>query len=100
MTDIELNKRIHEIMGLKYYEGPSEEDVWYNYNFLTEWRAFGLMWEFMQKHKQREEFIREYGGESYYSNIHRTKLFMGVKFISPRPFAEAMVNFFEKETKL
>lgn len=90
MTNDELNKRVHEIMGLKYY-----------YNFTGNWQTsayeFGMMFEFMQKHERWEEFV-PFTWHWYRETIIETKPWLNVihvRLISPRPFAEAMVSFFE-----
>lgn len=71
MTDIELNKRIHEIIGMCLHEWETVGsnallcekcgDVTFtltppkSIDFLT-WEGFGIVWEFMQKHERRHDF--------------------------------------------
>ena len=99
MSDEEINKRIHEVMGLCFHVrstnqcirchkilikavGAGEfECLPANLNFLT-WEGFGLMWEFMQKHP---------GWYNFWHHYWHTKL------INPRALAEAVVEFFEED---
>src|SRR3989304_6883962 len=77
MTDEDLNKRIHEIVGLCWHkcklDNPKYEKLSHykcekcglgyiiNRNLVNTWEGFGILWEFMQKHEQIEEFITKYG---------------------------------------
>ena len=104
-TDKELNKRIHEIMGLcwhkcecknnegshfcihcknEYFDFESSQYVYINspkYNFLT-WEGFGILWEWIQNHPGWYSFWHKY----WHTNL-----------ISPRALSEAMVEFFKEE---
>ena len=104
MSDEELNKKLHEIIGLCWHEHKSNmldpirlsvnygcikcgKGFIYSYYNLLTWEGFGIMWEFMQKHP---------GWYDFWHHYWLTKL------ISPRALAEAVVEFFgeEKEGKL
>lgn len=102
MTNEELNKQIHKIMGRPYHNYNECHDPLCsisNIDFVYTWQGFGIAWEFMQKHKRWAEFGQFYGsitgilaqeGEAIYIYNFPDKL------ISPLSFAEAMVEFFEE----
>lgn len=117
LSDDELNKRVHEIMGLcqhKWELFAYGSQIWYRcdcgdisskiievYNFTGNWKTsayeFGMMFEFMQKHERWEEFLSKYGWKSFsVDSLPDGKSFIKTSLISPRPFAEAMVRFFEE----
>ena len=104
MTDIELNKEIHRILGLcwhkcncidnedhfcivckqSYFNYESAQHVYTNqpkYNFLT-WEGFGVLWEWVQKHPAWYTFWHHY----WYT-----------KLINPRALAEAIAEFFKED---
>lgn len=88
MNNEELNKRIHELLGFKWYEGDSA-DFGYNYEFTKEWRAFGYLWEWWQKQEKWEDFLFESDSEM---------CCIGLKYVSPRGLAEATVEFFKEDS--
>lgn len=139
LTDNELNKRIHEIMGLCWHNNIDQRNVpmcndegkvcggyleYYcvdcdehirgfsspivvRYNFTGDWKTsayeFGMMFEFMQKHERWEKF-RNYVwdcriGHGDWANDLTDADSVPISIISPRPFAVAMVSFFDKEAK-
>lgn len=121
LSDEQLNKRIHEIMGMglcwhvrstnqcikchkiliRSIGNSAFECEPANPNYLT-WQGFGLMWEFMQTHGWKEFIYWVYTG-----NRNATKdthfipqMHILIRLISPRPFAEAMCNFFQEDSLL
>lgn len=109
MTDIELNKRIHEIMGYCPHNNISQ--IWnectdchrlsLRMDFIASWEGFGIAWEFMQKHARREEFLHYCMAQVYSSwdclpSGDYSGMVLPVPIISPRPFAEAMCEFFKE----
>jgi len=74
----ELNKQLHEITGLSH-----------QIDFVNTWTGFGILWEFMQRHKLWESFIIRYGGfatHTYCISIHS---------VNPKSFATIVTEFFE-----
>ena len=124
-TDEELNKRMHEIMGLcwhecqcmsyednhfcrhckrEYYDYESPLNVYVvqpKYNFLT-WEGFGIAWEWLQKHERWSEFLDYCMAQVYHNwdcipiDIH-TILPLPENIVSPRALAEAIVEFFKED---
>ena len=113
MTDEQLNKRIHEIMGIcchfidfhildRYFyclhclEEQPETKGMANIDFINTWEGFGILWEFMQKHKDRTRFCVANGW-----HIPRMELNSGwclpVTLINPPAFAKAVMEFFEEK---
>lgn len=122
MINEQINRRLHEIMGLcnngihsiKHHVGVGNvcnncHRLWGDdkvpsgkgYDFFT-WQGFGILWEFMQKHDRWGKFMHAY----YKKDIDRDdsrrwqsfhEKCVPEEYISPRPFAEAMVRFFEEE---
>ena len=90
MTDEQLNERLHEIMGLKccYWWLRGNE---HNFSNNKDWRAFGVMWEWLQTRHGYEEFMHKYG---YGSN--KIGWYLKECYISPRALAEAVVEFFKE----
>ena len=112
MTDNELNKRIHEIMGLCWHDlKPQGLPNWYicknckselqgdpslfHVDFINTWTGFGILWEFMQKHEQFEEFITKYGSYATYPIKPPYVYCLLIALISPPALARAIVEFFE-----
>lgn len=120
LSDEELNKRVHEIMEIcqhKWEPGAYGSQTWYHcdcgdisskiiksYNFTGDWQTsayeFGLMFEFMQKHERWEEFVFENGYADYKGTTREDEwiVCLPISLISPRPFAEAMCEFFKEES--
>lgn len=116
MTDEELNKRVHEIMGLCQCERVIKSLALCKngmknrnnhrvtiFNFTGDWETsayeFGLMFEFMRKHERWEEFLAHTLAFEEIK-LHKNNGYYPYWFyylISPRPFAEAMVRFFEEK---
>ena len=110
MTDEDLNKRIHDIMGLcwhirstnecivchkmlfKIIGGGNFECLPANIDFVNTWEGFGILWEFMQKHEQWDKFRLRFCAYDEITNKHWC---LNVKLISPPVFAKAVVGFFE-----
>lgn len=104
-----INKKIHEIMGLCWHEVVetiSEDelpecvkcnalfisDTDFNIDFCTSWEAFGILWEWWQKHDKFNDFLRE-------ASANRVGFIYWRIMVSPRSFAEATVEFFKKEVE-
>lgn len=114
MTAIELNKRMHEIMGLCWHE--VDEDLAFtcrcancgdllnqsqrlNHNFLA-WEGFGVAWEWLQKYERKIEFFSQLNG--YYGSTSCEIDVLQVipwTYVNPRALAEAIVEFFKEEAK-
>ena len=92
MNDEQLNKRIHEIMGIRWYSGYLE-DIGYNYDFVHTWRGFGMLWEFMQEHERWEEFIEKHGSYVLIKRREQASCIYS-KYINPQMFAKAVEEFF------
>ena len=90
MTDIEINKRIHEILG-------SREDI-EGMDFLT-WQGFGLLWEWLQTDKLRTKFQNCYGGLGILTGWFNPYCAIMKRVISPRALAEAIVELSQEELK-
>lgn len=119
MTNIELNKEMHRILGLFWHETIKDlvvkngriintekcscghkaaylihKDHWEkNLNFFGDekWRAFGMAWEWLQKHERWEEFFDKWG---YYDTV---KYYLYLELINPRDLAKAIVEFFKED---
>lgn len=118
MTDEELNKRMHEIMGLCQHNWNKAmyQNVWIcslceltkdtasvpvNLDFTKDWLAFGLAWEFMQKHERWEEFVSNNGyspNEVLNSDERGVPLNVYLKLINTRALAETVMEFFKGDT--
>ena len=104
-TDEQLNKRLHEIVGLCWHEyGVTlteyytecikcvrcSESYWQTppprLDFVNTWEGFGILWEFMQKHEGWEEFEAENGGFEGY---------VPIGLVVPNILATMIVDFFE-----
>ncbi len=106
MTDIDLNKRLHEILGLCWHErsandefkcaqcprflSPDREIDEYRIDFLT-WEGFGILWKWLLTRHGYEGFMHKhrYGSE-------QTGWYLKECYISPRLLAETVVEFFEE----
>ena len=114
MTDEELNKRIHEITGTCYHSwgdyrlgyqplyiclecGAVCKERLRNIDFVNIWEGFGILCEFMRKHKQFEEFITKYGSYEVYPIKPPYVYCLPIVLISPLAFAKAVVEFFEEK---
>lgn len=102
----ELNRRLHEIMGLCFHVRTTNQCIKChkilikavgrgeyeclpaNINFLT-WEGFGILWEWLQKHKKFQNFLWEQDGDNCCLQIN---------LINPRALAEAVAEFFKEET--
>lgn len=117
MTDLDLNKRLHEIMGMCFHEQIQNCIVDYgrviqpakcscghtsllstqacstkNIDFLT-WEGFGVLWEWLQKQELWWTFCNKYG------DVCNQDKYMKIELINPRALAEAVVKFFGEEKK-
>ena len=108
MTEEQLNKRIHEIMGLCGHENISQ--IWNEcfdchkhdagltlIDFVNSWEGFGILWGFIQKHERLEEFITKYGSYAVYPIKPPYVYCLPIVLISPLAFAKAVVEFFEED---
>lgn len=107
MTNEQINKRLHELMGMcqhEWYKKAMSQDTWVcsickiqrdaislpvNIDFTTSWEGFGLLWTWLQKHELWEEFCEWYdidGHPSLYT----------IDLISPPALSRAVVDFFEE----
>ena len=117
MTDEELNKRLHEIMGLCWHEKVQDcivsnnrvvqgekcscghsvfwtmPDFHYNANidFLT-WEGFGILWKFIQEHPRRGEMLKKWEREDDSGTMYIEEW-----IIDPSSLAEIVVEFFEAD---
>ena len=112
-TDEQLNKRLHEIVGLCWHEyGVTlteyytecikcvrcSESYWQTppprLDFVNTWEGFGILWEFMRKHTDWTKFCVTNGW--YIPEIELNPVWhLPVMLISPYAFAKAVVDFFE-----
>lgn len=91
MTNEEINKRIHELMGLCWYQ-----NIDHNYNFTSDWSAFGMLWEWMQKHEKWEKFLID--NSKFLSPKDWVQIpFVPIHLINPFNFSTAFVEFFKQE---
>ena len=96
MTDEEINKRLHEIMGLCWHEsdGSSLYEPWswcakckykfYDNTDFINWYGFGILWKWTQKHEKWFDILKIDNCTS-----------IDIVYISPRNLAKAIVRFFE-----
>ena len=91
MTDEQLNKRLHEIMGIKWYS-EYLEDTGYNYDLVHSWRGFGILWEFIQEHPRRGEMLKKWEREDDSGTMYIEEW-----IIDPSSLAEIVVEFFEAD---
>ena len=118
MTDTELNKYLHELVGLCRHEwrksmyqliwqcsncGLTSDGYIKNLDLVNTWEGFGIAWEWLQKHERWSEFLDYCMAQVYHSwdcipiDIH-TILPLPENIVSPRDLSEAIVEFF-KEAK-
>ena len=108
MTNEDLNKRIHEIVGKchhvidfhvldRYFycihciEKHSETEGMNNIDFVNTWKGFGILWEFTQQHERWEEFIQnQLWGVMPIQTVLKN-------LVSPPALAKAVMEFFEKK---
>ena len=117
MTDeIELNKYLHELVGLCRHEwrkslyqytwqcskcGLTSDELPLQFHFLT-WEGFGIAWEWIQRHERWSEFLDYCMAQVYHSwdcipiDTH-TILPLPENIVSPRALAEAIVEFFKED---
>jgi len=119
MTDEQLNKRLHEIMGLCWHEckldNPVHERLSHykcetcglgyiiNRNLVNNWKGFGILWEFMQKQGYPKEasfrsfvWLSEPLIDYRWENLSDAGAYPKT-LIFPPAFAKAVVAFFEGE---
>jgi len=112
-TDEQLNKRLHELMGLCWHELTAQGlPHWYicknckseihgdpsllQIDFVNTWEGFGIVWEFMQKHTEWEKFCAKNGW--YIPKIESNCGWcLPITLISPPAFAKKVVEFFEEK---
>ena len=117
MTDEDLNKRIHEIMGLCWHESTNERQLddsilcrncgekfhifkLFNLNtdFVNTWEGFGILWEFIRGHEQWEKFLNRSLRNKAITNSDNEIIGYRIQIedlISPPAFAKIVVEFFE-----
>jgi|SRR3972149_6901741 len=121
MTDEELNKKIHEIMGLcwhirstnecivchrilvKSVGGGNFECLPANIDFVNAWEGFGIPWKFIQE----QEYIKKLNFRDYiwsklighgdWSEDLSDADAVPETIISPLALAKAFVEFFEEK---
>ena len=112
MTDEEINKRIHKIIGLCWHENELDNceydklDIYKcnkcrryysdNMKSVNTWVGFGILWEFMQKHEQFSEFILIYGGQDFIQKTSKSgeyEDYLRIEYISPPALAKAVMEF-------
>ena len=112
MTEEQLNKRIHEIMGLCGHENISQ--IWNEcfdchkhdaglslIDFVNSWEGFGILWGFMQGQEYNKKItFRDYiwskkiGHGDWSGDLADADAILET-IISPSAFAKAVVEFFE-----
>lgn len=112
-TDDELNKRIHEILGMCLHETRRNgfyTNVWVcnkckenfefsgTLDFTTSWEGFGILWGFMQKHEKFEVFFSKILFDGIASG-KRTISQIVAELLSPLALTQATVEFFKEEQK-
>ena len=121
MTDEELNKKIHEIIGLcwhirstnecivchrilvKSVGGGNFECLPANIDFVNAWEGFGILWGFMQRRELSEKLNFRYYvwgaliGHGDWSNDLSDANAIPTSLISPSVFANAVIKFFEEK---
>lgn len=116
MIDEDLNKRLHEIMGLCWHEWEyakhaqgmicilcSQIVATYNpkdnIDFVNTWQSFGILWEFIQKHERWEEFmnfaltkqeLQHFKNNTYYK-------YWWYFIVNPPVLAKTVAEFFEEK---
>ena len=107
MTNEELNKRMHEIIGLCY---PDREPksiicrqhgmVHPKYDFTSDWSAFGLLWSWMQEHEKWDAFIYQLPSmkEGDYGVVDDISYpLIQTYYVNPLNLSTAIVEFFKEE---
>ena len=107
-TDEQLNKRLHELMGLCWHELTAQGlPHWYicknckseihgdpsllQIDFVNTWEGFGILWEFTQQHERWEEFIQnQLWGVMPIQTVLEN-------LVSPPALAKAVMEFFERK---
>lgn len=111
MTDEEINKRIHELLGLCQhdwdewlgdYEHPArsarctkcsrEYNELLSGDFTTSWEGYGMLITWWQEQKKTWDTFCN--AQEHIENCYCGK-HISTKYISPRNLAEATVKFFE-----
>ncbi len=88
----EINKKIHEIIGLGYYEGS----VGKNIDFINSWAGYGLLWEWWQANLLIKKFLLEDCSGGYeIGALNEDEILIPIKYISPEKLAKATVDFFD-----
>lgn len=107
-TDEELNKRIHEILGICWHNEISEiwqecltchkygDDIEVRMDFTTSWAGFGILIEWWQKHEKFEVFFSKILFDGIASG-KRTISQIVAELLSPLALTEATVKFFKEE---
>lgn len=101
MTNEELNKRIHEILGMCWHSGhwvqgwrmtcdTCGDQDFKNIDFTTSWPGFGILWEWWQKQEKFTDFLRE-------ASADRLGFIYWKVVSSPLALAEATVEFFKEK---
>lgn len=117
MTDLELNKEMHRILGLCWHEWDLSENIgWYlcvkcnleAYNkpeyqypvldFTKDWQAFGMAWGWLQSHVLGLAFMDTYIPDLPESDPCKrvANLYKVYNLINSRALSEAMVEFFKE----
>lgn len=104
MTNEEINKRIYELLGLCQHKRNlsnlrcvhcnrwyAEDDILF---FCKDWKAFGVLWEWWQKHEKFEVFFSKVLFDGM-STGKRTISQIVAELLVPRGLAEATVEFFK-----
>lgn len=119
MTDDEINKRIHELLGMCQHEykpynhkgiyacsycADLEKFSKVNIDFTTSWEGFGILVEWWKKHEKFRKFMEEECQGSCeitdnYDDTASQELYVAIKYVSPRALVEATVRFFKEEQK-
>ena len=93
MTDDELNKRMHEIMGLCWHVQEVDGRPLFcqkchrfiiKHDFTVDWSAFGIAWEWIHQKRSMSDF---------HTILDSVELYL----LSPRTLSEAIVEFFKEE---
>lgn len=107
LTNEQINKRIHELLGLCWHKNLSLmrwecldcHRLPLKFNFTTSWEGFGILWGWLQKHERREEFYVSNGW-----HIPKTEPHSGwclpITIISPSALSRAVVKFFRETVPL
>lgn len=98
MNNEEINKIIHRLLTCECDKCGKPFDITKNLDFTTSWEAFGILWEWWQKHPKFENF--RYGHILFPECADsRGGRHININVISPRTLAEATVEFFKEEQK-